>query len=118
MDNEISDISAIQRRFCNERGTQYVAADPNLKSGFALSTKGLKPLNGLRHPPQGNTTGWYIWCGEAFSDAADFFDPVHTGHLYDDYPELGMLLGLPPGYRFLIDGEFLDVWYDESLLQV
>ena len=73
---------------------------------------------GLRHPPQDETSGWYIWCGQELSDAADFFDPLHTRHLYEEYPDLVKLLGLPPGYRFILASDYLDVWYDASLLNV
>ena len=107
--------ATVQRIFCAERAVEYVPSPREANSGFALSTKGLKPINGLRHPPAGGTTGWYIWSGERFSDAPDFFAPVHTGHIYDDYPELVKLLGLPPGYRFLLADDYLDVWYDASL---
>jgi hypothetical protein len=75
-------------------------------------------MNGLRHPPIGETSGWYIWCGGIFSDAPDFFVPLHTYHLYDDHPQIVDLLGLPPGYRFLVAEGILDVWYDASLLNV
>jgi hypothetical protein len=80
-------IEALQRAFCAERQTEFVAAPPDLKSGFALSTKGQNPINGLRHPLEGDTTGWYLWCGEHFSDALDFFAPLHTSHIYEDYPK-------------------------------
>jgi hypothetical protein len=26
-------------------------------------------------------------------------------------------LGLPPGWRFLTDGDYVDVWYDADLLK-
>jgi len=74
------------------------------------------PINGLRHFHEGNTTGWYIWAGE-FSDAPDFFKPMHLFHLQEYYPELLKYLGLPPGNRFLIDNKgYEDVWFDEGLL--
>jgi|SRR5579872_219728 len=111
-------IEARQKAVCAEHKTEHVPANPELKSGFALSTKGLKPINGLRHPVANGTTGWYIWCGEHFSEAIDFFAPVHTSHIYEDYPELVRLLGLPPGYRFLLADDYLDVWYDASLLNI
>ena len=111
-------IESQQKALCAEQRAEYVPANTELKSGFALSTKGLKPINGLRHPPEGDTTGWYIWCGEHFSEAEEFFAPVHTSHIYEDYPELAKLLGLPPGYRFLIADGYLDIWYDASLLDV
>jgi hypothetical protein len=88
------------------------------KAGFAASTKGLIPMNGLRHPVKGETNGWYIWCGETLSESPDFFVPIHTYHLYQEYPEFAALLALPPGYRFLLAGDHLDVWYDGSLLSV
>jgi len=62
--------------------------------------------------------GWYIWCGETFSEAADFFASECARHLYDDAPEAGRLLGLPPGYRFFLAGDRLDVWFDEKSLEV
>lgn len=111
-----ANIEELQRAICAQYATEYVAPLNNSKSGFALSTIGLSPVNGLRHPISGETSGWYIWCGETFSDAPDFFTPLHTRHLYEDHSKIAHLLGLPPGYRFLLAGEFLDVWYDTSLL--
>jgi hypothetical protein len=108
----------LQKTFCQEQGADYVPAPDQSKLGFALSTKGQLPINGLRHPVAGDANGWYIWCGERFSDAPDFFSPLHARHLYEDQPELVRLLGLPPGYRFLIAEDHLDVWRDPSLLTV
>jgi len=111
-------IEEVQKAFCRQSGAAYFPSLGESKLGFALSTKGRVPLNGLRHPPQGDTNGWYLWCGETFSEAADFFQPFHTRHVYDEYPACAKLLGLPPGYRFLLAGDYLDVWYDASLLKV
>jgi hypothetical protein len=76
------------------------------------------PRNGLRHPPEGDTTGWYIWAGDTLSDDADFFEPLHVRHLVERCPELLKFLGLPPGWRFLVASAHEDVWEDESLLDV
>lgn len=76
------------------------------------------PINGLRHPFSDDTTGWYIWCGENFLDAPDFFDSLCVEHLIERLPPVSDLLGLSPGHRFLIADGYLDAWYDESLLQV
>lgn len=86
--------------------------------GLALSTLGKSPINGLRHNAVGDTSGWYIWCGEEFSSSPDFFSPLHAKHLNDRIPEITELLGLAPGYRFLKAGEYLDIWFDEALLDV
>ena len=56
----------VQRTFCEELEQKYVAAHPDLKVGFALETRGRIPINGLRHLPEADTTGWYLWCGESF----------------------------------------------------
>lgn len=107
-----------QKAVCQTYKAEYLPSDGEDRSGFALSTNGMVPINGLRHPPQNGTTGWYIWCGENYSEAVDFFVPVHTSHICEENPEIGRLLGLAPGYRFLLAGDYLDVWYDESLLNV
>jgi hypothetical protein len=86
--------------------------------GLAFSTLGVQPINGLRHPILRGTTGWYIWCGEIFSDASDFFTPLCIDRLIERLPLVADLLGIPPGYRFLIAGEHPDVWFDKSLLIV
>jgi hypothetical protein len=75
-------------------------------------------VNGLRHPPATDTSGWYIWFGEEFSTEADFFVPLHVSHVCEECPELIRLLGLPPGYRFLLAGGYVDVWFDPQLLSV
>jgi hypothetical protein len=111
-------IVASQKAFCVEHAVEYVASLPESKLGFALSTKGKLPINGLRHPVENETNGWYIWCGEEFNDDAEFFAPLHASHIYEDYPEMGKFLGLPPGYRFLLAPDYVDVWFDESLLKV
>ncbi len=111
-------IEDSQRAICAENRAEYVAAPNDTKIGFAISTKGLLPLNGLRHPVAGESNGWYIWCGESYSEAKDFFSPLHTFHLLEEYPELVPLLGLPPGYRFLKSVDYLDIWYDLTLLSV
>jgi len=53
-------VEDIQRRFCEKLEQQYVAAHPDLKVAFALETRGRIPINGLRHQPEGDTTGWYL----------------------------------------------------------
>jgi hypothetical protein len=111
-------MEELQQNFCRERGTEFLAAPPESRLGFALLTDGQMPINGLRHPPQGDTCGWYIWCGEAYEEASDFFAPLHTQHVYENHPEIGRVLGLAPGYRFLMAHDYLDVWYDASLLEV
>ena len=98
---------SVQRAFCAEIKVDFEAAPADWISGFASQTKGLVPLNGLRHSPTPGTTGWYLWCGEETSEAKDFYQPTHTRHLYQHFPMAAKLLGLPAGYRFLLAGIIL-----------
>lgn len=108
-----------QRRTCLRFGADYYPAPLNQKIGIAENVRtGLLPINGLRHPPKGDTTGWFIWAGEELSASPDFFVPLHIEHLDEWCPQVKKYLGLPPGWRFLIAGEYEDVWFDESLLNV
>jgi len=77
---------------------------------------GLQPINGLRHRPEGDTTGWYIWAGNEISDAPDFFVPLHVEHVIEWCPQAVPYLQLPPGCRFLVAPDHEDVWEDSSLL--
>lgn len=118
MPERLASIAAAQRSLCEQYAADFVASPSDTKLGFAFTTKGKLPINGLRHPVVGDANGWYIWCGEHFSDDAEFFAPLHASHFYEEYPEIARLLGLPPGYRFLFAPNCLDVWFDESLLKV
>jgi hypothetical protein len=92
---------------------------PNSKIGIALNVRqDIVPINGLRHPPQVDTNGWYIWKGEEISQDDDFFKPLHIEHMPDWCPVILDYLALPPGWRFLIAGAYVDVWFDPDLLTV
>ena len=103
---------------CLKYDVKYVEAPDHLKVGISKNVKSrLMPINGLRHLPEGDTTGWYIWAGENFSEEPRFFEPLHVTHLETWCPLVLKYLGLPPGSRFLItDTGYEDVWFDESLL--
>jgi hypothetical protein len=89
-----------------------------LKVGLALATLGKAPVNGLRHPPTGDTTGWYLWAGEELEQRDDFFQPVHVEHLSELLPQVLPYLDLGPGWRFLVADGQEEVWFDASLLDV
>ncbi len=109
--------TSAQREVCHRFGLTPTHAPADLKVGVARNVlDGLKPLNGLRHPPEADTTGWYIWAGEELSDDPDFFVPLHVGHLAEWCPDVLPYLALPPGCRFLIAPGYEDVWEDPALL--
>jgi hypothetical protein len=109
-------LESEQISVCRQQGANYVPASLESKLGFSFETEAEVPTNGLRHSPQGDTNGWYIWGGKTFSTAPEFFSPLHTRHMLNRKPEIVRFLGLPPGYRFLVDGDYVDVWFDSSLL--
>lgn len=116
---DLSKIQAIQQEICHKYGSIYVPSPIHLKVGIALNVKtGIWPINGLRHPLEGDTSGWYIWAGEEMGIEDDFFQPLHIEHLESWCPGVIKYLGLAPGWRFLIAPEYEDVWEDESLLDV
>lgn len=106
-----------QEDVCRRYNVKLVEAASQLKVGIARNVRdGVLPINGLRHAPVGDTTGWYIWAGDEIGDDPDFFVPIHVAHLEEWCPEVVRFLGLPPGWRFLVAGEHEDVWEDLSLL--
>jgi hypothetical protein len=112
-------VAESQLEICRRYGAECSA--PALDSKLGISDNffsGELPLNGLRHPPEGDTCGWYLWAGE-LSNAPDFFKPLHVFHLIDRNAAMGRFLGLPPGWRFLIgDKNHEDAWFDRTLLEV
>lgn len=108
-----------QQELCKQFGVEFIPTLPHLKVGVARNVReGILPINGLRHSPTGDTTGWYVWAGEELNTDPDFFVPVHAEHLKDWCPVILRFLGLPPGWRFLIAGEYEDIWEDPSLLVI
>lgn len=106
-----------KQTICEWKNVLPERPEPNSKLGIALGTIGRQPINGLRHKPECDTNGWYIWCGTEFSQSPNFFSPLHVKHLNKYLPEIAEYLNLPPGHRFLIDGSnFEDVWFDSELL--
>ncbi len=92
-----ADVTGIQKKLCSEHGVPWRDSPSNLKVGIADNVRtGLLPINGLRHPPEGDTTGWYIWAGEELSTTPDFFKALHVEHLAEWCPRVMKFLELPP----------------------
>ena len=105
--------AALRERF----GAEFRPSQQHQKLGVALATLEQRPINGLRHPPQEDNTGWYVWGGQELSPTDDFFQPVHVAHLEEILPAIGPYLGLPPGWRFQVAPGHEDVWFDSTLLE-
>ncbi len=115
----MDDVTSSQIGVCERFGAGYLPCHLNLKVGITKDFDPARyPINGLRHPPRGDTTGWYIWSGKEFSDEPDFFVPLHAVHLLSKAAILVKYLGLAPGWRFLLAPGQEDVWKDDQLLKV
>jgi hypothetical protein len=107
-----------QRAIC-ERYDAVFDPPPESRAGVALHTMGQLPLNGLRHRPKAEVSGWYLWGGEDLRENDDFFQPICVRHLDELCPAALDFLALPPGWRFQTDGlGYVDVWFDGALLEV
>lgn len=85
----------------------------------ASATADAVPLNGLRHPGEDGTSGWYVWGGEQDVPLdGKTYHMMHQIHLEEEFPKILDYLALRPGWRFLIAPGYEDVWYDESLLDL
>lgn len=113
------DLKSEQIAVCQKYGATFCESPDDLKVGISRNVReGARPVNGLRHPLEGDTTGWYIWGGEEYSNDPDFFIPFHVEHLKEWCPMILKYLGLPPGWRFLVTEGYEDVWEDELLLRI
>jgi hypothetical protein len=108
----------VQQRLCRDRDVPWTPPIHGAIVGVARNVgTGTWPVNGLRHPMEGTTCGWYLWAGdEEMDQSPDYFEPVHLEHLHDRCPEVIPFLGLPPGWRFLVSPEDSEVWEDPDLL--
>lgn len=108
---------AAQAEVCARFGVEPQHPDPLTKVEVATNISGsVVPLNGLRHPDAGDTSGWYLWRGESLNAEPGFFAPLHVEHVGDRSPEAVPYLALPPGWRFLIADGYEDVWFDPALI--
>jgi hypothetical protein len=109
-------MSEKEIEICRRFKSSVLIPRPEQKVGIALSTLTLKPSNALRHQPEGDTCGWYVWGGEELSRDSEFFQAVHVSHLPGYCSQSLPYLALAPGFRVLLAPGQEDVWYDDSLL--
>ncbi|HEV3431065.1 MAG TPA: hypothetical protein VG320_24565 [Paraburkholderia sp.] len=105
-------VSERQRAICRKFGLD--ATPPETMVAMAIGTLGNMPVYGTRVPlPEGGNISWFIHCGE-YSDAPDFYQPLHVEHLAQRLPRVLDYLALPPGARFIIDDQgYEDAWLGE-----
>jgi|SRR3954470_3418084 hypothetical protein len=115
---KFNELAEQQTTVCKHYDATCQPISPESKVGFARRSTADLPVNGLRHPEREDTSGWYIWRGKEMSVEPDFFDSLHSYHLATECPEAIRFLALPPGFRFLVAGDYVDVWFDPALLNI
>ena len=110
-----SEIELTQRELCTRFNVEFMPPERGTTLGFAVTSRDKKPVYGIRHLPHMNTNGWYVWCGDKTDDSS-FFQALHPIHLVERCPTALRFLALPPGYGFITDGDYIDVWYDKRFL--
>ena len=112
-------IIEAQKEICRRIGVSWYPSPPDMKIGISkniINGNFPMPINGLRHPSENGTAGWYIWAGD-YSNNPDFFQAIHIEHINQYFPVILKYLGLPPGWRIQIDDKgYEDIWEDKSLL--
>jgi hypothetical protein len=105
----MNNLHQLQLDTCKKFGLPDTS--PENMVAIALSTLGKFPVYGARVSlPEGGNVSWFFHCGE-YSDAPDFYQPVHTDHLAELLPFVMKYLRLPHGSKFIIDDKgFEDVW--------
>lgn len=100
-----------QETVCARYGLR--AAEPEDMVAVAMSTLGKAPVYGTRVTlSEGRNVSWFFHCGE-YSDADDFYQPLHVAHLSTFLPLVLPYLMLPAGARFIIDDTgYEDIWMD------
>lgn len=106
-----------QMEICSRYGADFFPTPLSLKMGVADNLKSkLLPVNGIRHLPVGDTSGWYVWAGDDLSKDPNYFRPLHIEHIDEWRSGLMKFLGLAPGWRFQVAPGHEDVWFDPSVL--
>jgi hypothetical protein len=68
-------ITEEQQEICQKYSTDFIPVEIDSMVGISDNTNGVySPINGMRHPQKGNSSGWYIWSGEHLSNEKDFLN--------------------------------------------
>ncbi|MFY1827994.1 hypothetical protein ACN47A_18885 [Myxococcus fulvus] len=107
----------LQQRTCEKAGAAFVPPEAGMRVAVARDIReGVMPVNGLRHAVKPGGVGWFIWPGEGpLCQDDDYFVTVCVEHLDTWCPLALPFLGLPPGWRFLTDGPYVDMWFDQKI---
>jgi len=92
---------------CFPKFSQYVVISKGVYEGLRVDA--------VRYPSPDHMTGWWLTT-ELYDDNIDSLMNVHYFDLAFRRPDLLPCLALPYGYRFSLNGNDIDIWYDEKVL--
>lgn len=103
-----------QMAVCEKYLSAYLPITPQTMIAIAMQTIGKMPVYGTRvAQKESGEAGWFIHCGD-FSEAKDFYQPIHAKHIREYLPLVEAYLALSPGYKFIInDKGYEDVWIED-----
>ncbi len=101
----------LQKQICEKYQSVYRAINESEMIAIALQTLGQQPITASRVILRdGEMISWFIHCGE-YSDADDFYQPMHASHLDQLLPQVLPYLALDHGFNFIIDDDgYEDIW--------
>ena len=114
-----TDLLTRQLQACERAAAQPALLSPEDRVAVGRDFDPSKsPINGMRHPPHGNMSGWYIWSGERLEEDPDYFHVICYEHLAAKDWTWVQYLALPAGWRFLAAPGQEDLWFDETLFKI
>jgi hypothetical protein len=93
-----------QMMLCTKYGVEFcpIGAD-RLVAVTPRALDDHSPLEGGRHEPDGDMSGWFL-TGSDFAGNVSDFQILHLYHVTSKRPELAKFLALPEGYLFRLRG--------------
>ena len=72
-------IKSQQKKVCKKYSSVFSDSPRLYKIGISEGAmNGELPIHGFRHPPEGDTCGWFIYAGDSMSKDPDYFKPLHV----------------------------------------
>jgi hypothetical protein len=71
-------VTQEEKAKCQALGSEFWPIELDQKIGISSNDKdGIVPINGLRHLPEPDTTGWYIWAEKEMGTIRDTYRPTY-----------------------------------------
>jgi len=105
-----------QESACNKYGVSPTF--PTFNQNIVIS-KGVYEglgIEAVRYPSPNHMSGWWLTT-ELYDNNVDSLMNVHYYHVAFKRPDILRYLALPNGYRFYINNEENEIWFDKKALE-